>query len=93
MFWAKGDSSKLGPEDRQLLDGLRKLEETGHIAGTNPDQTKDALAAIRFFGMLTAATGLLAGFRNVSLWISGMLIGYWAFRDAAIAALKQLVNG
>lgn len=93
MFWGRGDSSKLEEGQRQLLDDLRRLEETGHIVTTTPEQSRDALSAIRFFGMLTSATGLLAGMRNVSMWVGGALVAWWAVKEAVIEFIKKAGAG
>lgn len=93
MFWGRGDTSKLDERQRQLVDDLRRLEETGHILTTTPDQSRDAISAIRFFGMLTSATGLLAGVRHVSMWVGGSLVAWWAFKDAIVEFIKKAAAG
>ena len=93
MFWGRGDSSKLEEGQRQLLDDLRRLEETGHIITTTPDQSRDAMSAIRFYGMLTSATGFLAGMRHVSMWVGGMLVAWWACKDAVVEFIKRAAAG
>jgi hypothetical protein len=93
MFWSKGDSSKLTDEEKELLARLRRLEETGHISGTTPDQTMTAFAAIRFFGIVVSTGGLLAGARNVGMWVGGSLVAWWAFRDAITTFIKTSAGG
>ena len=93
MFWGKGDSSKLGPAERETLERLRRLEETGHITGLNPEQVLIALAAIKFYSSITATTGVLAGARNVSLWVGGCLVTWWAAKDFIIAFIKANAGG
>lgn len=93
MFWGKGDSSKLTPEEREVLDRLRRLEETGHIVALNSEQTIVALAAIRFYSSITATSGLLAGTRNVALWVGGALAAWWAFKDFIVTFIKTSAGG
>jgi hypothetical protein len=92
MFWGKGDSSKLSPESRQVLERLRELEESGHIVALTPDQTQDALRAIKFYQSVTATTGMVAGMRNVSYWLAGMVVLWWTSKDAVVAFLKHIMT-
>ena len=92
MFWGKGDSSRLSPEGRQALDRLRELEEAGHIIALTPDQTADALKAIKFYQSVTATTGMVAGMRNVSYWLAGMVVLWWTSKDAVVAFLQGLLK-
>lgn len=93
MFWGIGDSSKLAPEERQTLDALRRLSETGHIVGLTPDQTKVAIAAIQFYAGVTATTGIIAGARNVLLFLGSLCVMYWAVKDFAVTFIKASVGG
>jgi hypothetical protein len=93
MFWGKGDSSKLTPEERQVLEYLRRLEETGHIVALTPENTQVALAAVRFFAAVTATSGVLAGARNVMLWIGGLLVMFWTMRDTIVQFIKTAAGG
>lgn len=93
MFWGVGDSSKLAPEERQTLDALRRLGETGHIVGLTPDQTKVAIAAIQFYASVTATTGIIAGARNVLLFLGSLCVMWWAARDVVVGFIKASVGG
>jgi hypothetical protein len=93
MFWGVGDSSKLQPEERQTLDALRRLGETGHIVGLTPEQTKVAIAAIQFYASVTATSGIIAGARNVLLFIGSICVMYWAVKDFAVQFVKTSVGG
>jgi hypothetical protein len=92
MFWGRGDSSKLSTEERALYDNLRRLEETGHIVGTTPDQTATAFSAIKFFGSVTATSGMIAGARNVMYWIGGLAFFWWTSKDTIVAFLRHVVQ-
>ena len=93
MFWGNGDSSKLAPEERQTLDALRRLGETGHIVGLTPEQTKVAIAAIQFYAGVTATTGIIAGARNVLLFLGSLCVMYWAAKDVLVQFVKSSVGG
>jgi len=93
MFWGNGDSSKLTMEERKTLDELRRLVETGHLIGLTAEQSALALSAIRFYGAVTATTGVLAGFRNVLVWIGGGLAIWWATKDFIDAYIKSTIGG
>lgn len=93
MFWGKGDSSKLSQTEQEALTVLRRLEETGHLVALTPDQTLVALAAIRFYSNVTAASGVLAGARNVAMWIGGCLVAYWAAKDVIVNFIKSSAGG
>lgn len=93
MFWGNGDSSKLNDDERKTLAELRRLGETGHLIGLTPEQTAVALAAIKFYQSVTATTGLIAGARNVAMFIGSMLLIWWSVRDAVIAFIKSNAGG
>ena len=93
MFWGNGDSSKLNEDERKTLDELRRLGETGHLIGLTPEQTAVALAAIKFYQSVTATTGLIAGARNVALFIGSLLLIWWSVRDAIVAFVKTHAGG
>lgn len=93
MFWGKGDSSKLSQTEQEALAVLRRLEETGHLVALTPDQTLVALAAIRFYSNVTATSGVLAGARNVAMWIVGCLVAYWAAKDVIVNFIKTSAGG
>lgn len=93
MFWGIGDSSKLSPEERQTLDALRRLGETGHIVGLTPDQTKVAVAAIQFYSSITATSGILAGARNVLLFLGSLCVMWWAVKDFAVTFIRTAAGG
>lgn len=93
MLWGNGDSSKLTADEQKTLAELRRLGETGHIVGLTPEQTQVALAAVKFYASVTATTGLLAGIKNVSVWVGGMAIAWWAFRDAVVEFIKKAAGG
>jgi len=93
MFWGVGDTSKLAPEERQTLDALRRLGETGHIVGLTPDQTKVAIAAIQFYASVTATTGIIAGARNVLLFLGSLCVMWWAVKDIAVQFIKTSAGG
>jgi hypothetical protein len=92
MFWGKGDSSKLGPEERAELEKLRRLVETGHLVALSPEQTDIALAAIKFYGNVTATSGILAGAKNVGLWIAGLVMFWWVSRDAVVTFIQAVAK-
>lgn len=91
MFWGNGDSGKLGPQERAELERLRRLVESGHIVALSPEQTAIALAAIKFYGNISATTGVLAGTRNVSIWIAGMIAVWWTSKDAVVEFVRSIV--
>lgn len=91
MFWGNGDSSKLSADERKTLDELRRLGEIGYIVGLTPEQTQVALAAVNFYSKLTAATGLIAGARNVLLFIGSLFVMYWATQDVVVQILRKMV--
>lgn len=93
MFWGKGDTSKLSQGEREILDHLRRLEETGHIVGLTPENSAVAIAAVRFYANVTATSGLLAGARNVMIWIGGLLLFFWTMRDQVEAFIKSAAGG
>lgn len=93
MFWGNGDSSKLTQEERETLDQLRRLVESGHIVSLSAEQTKVALAAIQFYSTVTATTGLLVGARNVGYWIAGLVAFWWVSKDAVISFVKAIAAG
>ena len=93
MFWGIGDSSKLQPEERQTLDALRRLGETGHIIGLTPDQSKVAIAAIQFYSSITATSGIIAGARNVLLFLGSLCVMWWAVKDFAVTFIKASAGG
>jgi len=89
MFWGIGDSSKLSTEEKQTLDALRRLGETGHIVGLTPDQTKVAIAAITFYSNVTATTGIIAGARNVLLFLGSLCVMWWAVKDVVVQFIRS----
>jgi hypothetical protein len=91
MFWGHGDSSKLSSDERVELDKLRRLVESGHLMALSPDQTKIALAAINFYGTVTATSGLLVGIRNVFYWVAGFAAFWWMSKDAVVTFLKTAI--
>lgn len=92
MFWGNGDSSKLSADERKTLDDLRRLGEVGYIVGLTPEQTVVALAAVNFYSKLTAATGLIAGARNVLLFIGSLFVMYWASQDVIVQIIKKIAT-
>lgn len=88
MFWGRGDSSKLSVEEKIELEKLRRLAETGHIVTLSPEQTEIAVAAIKFYGSISATSGLLVGIRNVFIWIAGIVTVLWTFKDSILTALR-----
>lgn len=93
MLWGNGDSSKLSPDERKTLDELRRLAETGHIVGLTPEQSKVAVAAINFYAGVTATTGMLAGARNVLMFIGSICLMWWATKDVIVEFIKKAVAG
>lgn len=93
MFWGSGDSSKLEAAEKKTLDALRRLDETGHIVGLTPDQAKVAIAAINFYASVTATTGLIAGARNVLLFLGSLCVMWWAVKDVAVNFIKASAGG
>lgn len=93
MWWGDGDTSKLTEHERKTLNELRRLVETGHLVGLSPEQTKVALAAVTFYQNMTAATGLIAGARNVALFVGSLFVMYWAAQETIVSALKKLLAG
>lgn len=93
MFWGGGDSSKLTMEERKTLEELRRLVETGHIIALTPEQATMAVSALKFYAAVTATSGMLAGMRNVFVWIGGALAIWWGFKDAINAYIKSQVGG
>jgi uncharacterized membrane protein len=89
MFWGKGDVSKLTPEMKAILDQLRNLEDLGFFIGLTPDQTKIAMAAIGFYSAVTATTGIIAGARNVLLFLGSLCVIYWSVKDVLIQFIKS----
>jgi hypothetical protein len=89
MLWGVGDSSKLSAEEKRTLEELRRLSETGHIVGLTPEQSKVALAAINFYAGVTATSGLLAGARNVLMFIGSICLMWWAARDVIVEFIKK----
>lgn len=89
MFWGKGDSSKLTPDNKALLENLRALEENGYIIGLTPDESRVAMAAISFYSAVTATTGMLAGMRNVLLFLGSLCVIYWSTKDVLIQFIKS----
>lgn len=93
MFWGRGDSSKLSVEEKAELEKLRRLAETGHIVTLSPEQTEIALAAIKLYGTVSATSGLLVGARNVCIWVAGLVMFFWTFKDSVTAILRGIVLG
>lgn len=93
MLWGNGDSSKLTEEEQKTLAELRRLVETGHIVGLTPEQTQIALSAVKFYAAISATTGVLSGVKNVSIWVGGMVMMWWAFRDTIIKFIKAAAGG
>lgn len=93
MFWGQGDSSKLSSEERALLEGLRRLTESGHITALSPEQTKVAIAAVNFYSAVTATSGVLVGVRNVAYWVAGFVGFWWVSKDTVVTFFKALVAG
>lgn len=93
MFWGNGDSSKLTPEERDTLDTLRRLVESGHVVALSSEQTKVALDAIRFYGAVTATTGILIGVRNVAYWVGGLTMAVWLAPDAVKGFIQAILAG
>jgi hypothetical protein len=93
MFWGNGDSSKLSPEERATLDQLRRLVESGHLIALSPEQTKVALAAINFYGALTATTGFVVGVRNTLYWVAGLAGVWWVSKDTLITFIQTIASG
>lgn len=88
MFWGNGDSSKLTESELKTLNELRRLNETGHIVGLTAEQSEVAMKAVRFYAAVSATSGILAGVKNVGMWIGGFVLMWWAFRDAVVAFIK-----
>lgn len=93
MFWGNGDSSKLTPDEKETLQQLQRLVETGHVVALSPEQSKVALDAIRFYGAVTATTGVLVGARNVAWWIAGLAVAVWAAPDAVKSFIQAIAAG
>ena len=80
MLWGRGDTSKLEEAERQTLDHLRRMVETGHIVALSKDQGETLLRAIdrytdwegtfRTFKNVRNIVGLM-GFFVVAWWASG----------------------
>jgi hypothetical protein len=88
MFWGKGDSSKLDPDQLQTLDDLRRLVETGHVIALTPEQSAVAVQAINFYASVQSASLLLVAARNILLFI-GALIGMWWVSHDAVTSFIQ----
>lgn len=93
MLWGIGDSSKLSPDEKKTLEELRRLSETGHIVGLTPEQSKMAIAAINFYAGVTATSGILAGARNVLMFIGSIFIMWWAAKDFVVEVIKKAAGG
>lgn len=88
MFWGKGDSSKLDPDQLQTLDDLRRLVETGHVIALTPEQSAVAVQAINFYASVQSASLLLVAARNILIFI-GALIGMWWVGHDAVTSFIQ----
>lgn len=88
MFWGKGDSSKLDPDQLQTLDDLRRLVETGHVIALTPEQSAVAVQAINFYASVQSASLLLVAARNILIFI-GALIGMWWVSHDAVTSFIQ----
>lgn len=91
MFWGRGDTSKLTEGERKTLNDLQRMVETGHIVGLTPEQSELALDAIKFYGSVRAGAGLVVGFRNVLVFVGGLLMIWWASNDAIIQFIRTVV--
>ena len=93
MLWGNGDSSKLTDAERKTLADLRRLVETGHLVGLTPEQTQVVLSAVKFYASISATSGLLVGAKNVAIWVGGMIMMWWAFRDTVVELIKKAASG
>lgn len=93
MLWGNGDTGKLTEKERETLHELRRMVETGHIIGLTPEQSQTVIAAIKFYAAVTATSGLLAGSRNVLVFLGSMLLMWWTAKDAVIEFIKKAAGG
>lgn len=92
MFSGRGDSSKLNEEEKQTLDHLRRLGETGHIVHMNPDKTEVAIRAVDFYGRWEAVFALGRSIRNTGLLIGGLLALWWASQEGFTQFIRRVVG-
>lgn len=88
MFSGRGDSSRLNEEEKQTLDHLRRLGETGHIVHLNPDKTEVAIRAVDFYGRWEAVFALGRSIRNTGLLIGGLLALWWASQEGFLTLIR-----
>lgn len=92
MWWGRGDSSKLGEQERQTLDNLRRLTETGHIVALDPDKTEVAEAAVDFFDNWSSVLTLLSSLKNVALLVGALLAMWWATEGWIVEFIQRAVE-
>ena len=93
MLWGNGDTGRLTDRERETLADLRRLVETGHLVGLTPEQAQTVLSAIKFYAAISATSGLLAGSRNVLVFLGSILLMWWTAKDAIIEFIKKAAGG
>lgn len=78
MFWGKGDSSKLGENEHEILEALRRMVETGHIHALDPESTEVALRAIDFYRTFESGLRMFGMVRNIAILVAGGLMLWWS---------------
>lgn len=93
MFWGRGDSSKLDPGQRELLEGLRRLTETGHIVALDSEDSKVAIEAVGMYANWRSVIRAMTSLKNVGLLVGGILALYWASQGALADWITKVGNG
>lgn len=90
MFWGNGDSGKLSEEEKQTLDHLRRMVESGHIRALSPKESEFALEMIQFYGNWIGSLRLLNSIKNIGLLIGAVLAIWWATEGAIIQWIQGI---
>lgn len=78
MFWGNGDTSELEVSEKEVLDALRRMVETGHIVALSPRQSEVFLRALALYEKWEGALELLGSLRNILIFAGGGLAFWWA---------------
>ena len=93
MWWGRGDTSRLGEEEKLTLEHLRRLDETGHLTTLNAQQAAAAIRAVAFFGQWESVLRLMTSFKNVALLVGALLAIYWASEGWIISKIAEIAGG
>ena len=90
MFWGNGDSAKLTDEEKQTLDHLRRVVETGHLRSLSPKEVDLLMELIQFYSNWIGSFRLLNSVKNIGLLIGALLAIWWATEGAIIAWISSI---